>query len=348
MKAITFQGVEELAFEAVPDPELLQPGDAIVSVEVAGLCGSDLHPYFGRETGIDTGTVMGHEFVGVVEEVGSGVQDIRPGMRVVSPFTTSCGACAYCSRGLTARCLNGQLFGWVEDGAGLHGAQAERIRVPLADGTLVPVPNGLDTPVALLAGDILSTALFGAEIAGVSHGDAVVVIGCGPVGLLAVRAALRRGAGMVIALDRVPGRLALAERFGATPLNFETESVRGLVLERTGGLGADCAIEAAGGSQATRLAADLLRHGGRLGAVAVHTEEHLALSPGEIYDRNLRYAGGRCSARHFMPEALELARSDEALIRELISHDLPLSDGVEAYRHFGAREEGWSKVVLRP
>ena len=182
MKAITFQDIEALAYEDVPDAELVDPGDALVRVTAAGICGSDLHPYFGRERGLDVGTVMGHELLGEIVEVGSDVMAFAVGDRVVAPFTTNCGACYYCRIGLTARCERGQLFGWVENGSGLHGAQAELVRVPLADATLVEVPEGLDDAVALLAGDILSTATFGAELAGVEPGDLVAVVGCGPVG----------------------------------------------------------------------------------------------------------------------------------------------------------------------
>lgn len=349
MHAITFQDIEDLAFEEVPEPELREPRDALVEVTVAGLCGSDLHPYFGRERGLDRGTVMGHEFVGRVLETGPEVPGLARGDRVVAPFTTSCGTCFYCRSGLTARCPEGELFGWVQDGEGLHGAQAERVRVPLADASLVKVPDGLeDDALALLAGDILSTARFGAELAGVTMGDLVGVVGCGPVGLLTVRAALERGARTVVAVDRVPSRLAMAERFGAEAVNFEDADPTERVRELTEGRGADRVIEAAGSPEATRAAADMLRPGGWLAALGVHTEPHLALPPGEIYDRNLRYAGGRCPARHFMPGSLELAERDAGLLSELISHRLPLSRGVEAYRRFAAREEGWTKVVLLP
>lgn len=348
MKAITFQAVETLAFASVPDPEIIEETDAIVRVTAAGICGSDLHPYFGRERGLDVGTIMGHELLGEVVAKGSEVTDVSVGDRVVAPFTTSCGACFYCRSGLTARCVRGQLFGWVEGGVGLHGAQAELVRVPLADSTLVLVPEGLDDAVALLAGDILSTASFGADIAGVAHGDVVAVVGCGPVGLLAIRTALDRGARSVVAVDRIRSRLEVAERFGATAVSFRTDDPRAAVEKLTQGRGADAAIEAVGTAPATRLAAELLRPGGRLAALGVHTEPSLALSPGELYDRNLRYAAGRCPARAYMPDSLELAVRDADLIGTLISHRLPLAEGVEAYRRFAAREPGWNKVVLLP
>ncbi len=348
MIAITFQGVERLACETVPDPRILEPTDVVVRVRAAGICGSDLHPYFGRERGLDPGTVMGHEFIGEIVDAGADVRGFSVGDRVVAPFSTSCGTCFYCRRGLTARCERGQLFGWVQQGKGLQGAQAELVRVPLADGTLVAVPEGLDEAVALLAGDILSTAAFGADLAGVGPGDLVAVVGCGPVGLLAIRAALERGAREVVAVDRVASRLETARRFGATPVNLATEDPVALARERSEGRGADGAIEAVGSPEATRLAAEMLRLGGTLAAIGVHTEPHLALSPGEIYDRNLRYSAGRCSARHYMPASLAWAERDEALIGTLVSHRLPLTEGVEAYRRFAARDPGWIKVLLLP
>jgi threonine dehydrogenase-like Zn-dependent dehydrogenase len=290
---------------------------------------------------------MGHEFVGRVVEVGRGVRAFRRGDRVVAPFTTSCGACASCDIGLTSRCVRGQLFGWVENGRGLHGAQAELVRVPLADTTLVAVPDALgDDALALLAGDVLSTAMFAAELADVRAGDVVAVVGCGPVGLLAVRAALAREAREVFALDTVASRLALAERFGATPVQIGAADGITSVRERTGGRGVDRVIEAVGSPDATRSAADLLRPGGVLAAVGVHTEPHLALSPGEMYDRNLTYAAGRCPARRMLPAALDMAQRDASLLVEMISHRLPLSEGVDAYRRVATREEGWAKVVL--
>jgi len=338
MKALVFVGVERVALEDVPEPELLEAGDVVVEVDAAGLCGSDLHPYFGREVGLDPGTVLGHEFTGRVVAVGSEVESWSVGDRVVAPFTTSCGWCELCRLGLTARCAEGQLFGWIQGGVGLHGGQARRVRVPLADGTLVSVPKELDDDaLALLAGDILSTALFGVELAAVGPGDRVGVVGCGPVGLLAIRAAFRRGAEAVAAVDPVADRRALAERFGATV---------GAVPEVKGTM--DAVVEAVGTPEATRTAAGLLRPGGRLAAVGVHTERHLALSPGELYDRNLTYAAGRCPARRFLPEALAMAVDEAALLGALVSHRLPLTDGAEAYRRFGAREPGWHKVVFLP
>jgi alcohol dehydrogenase len=348
MRAITFLEVEQLELGDAAEPRIEQPRDVIVEVDVAGICGSDLHPYLGRERGLERGTIMGHEFVGRIVDVGSDVRAFAVGDRVVAPFTTSCGACWACNLGLTSRCEHGQLFGWIQDGRGLHGAQAEYVRVPLADTTLVAVPDALDDDaVALLAGDVCATALFAAEIAGVSAGDSVAIVGCGAVGLLAIRASLARGAAQVFACDVVASRLAAAERFGATPVRADADA-KSVLREATGGRGADAVIEAVGSPQATRLAADLARVGGRIGAVGVHTEPHLALSPGEIYDRNMTYAAGRCPARRLLPDALELAVREAAIMTLLVTHRLPLEAGVEAYGRLASREEGWGKVVLLP
>ncbi|MGB7489733.1 MAG: alcohol dehydrogenase catalytic domain-containing protein, partial [Thermoanaerobaculia bacterium] len=179
MRALTFQGIEQVRLRSIPDPLVSGDGDVIVRTGMTAICGSDLHVYHGREKGLDRGTVLGHEFMGEIIEVGSAVERFRIGDRVLSPFSTSCGSCFYCKSGLTARCEKGQLFGWREGGRGLHGAQAEFVRVPLADSTLVHAPEDLPPEVALLAGDVLSTGLFSAESADIGNGSVVGVVGCG-------------------------------------------------------------------------------------------------------------------------------------------------------------------------
>ncbi len=252
MRAITFQDVEQLALETVADPALEAPTDVILEIEVAGICGSDLHPYYGREVGLDVGTVMGHEYVGRVVEIGSEVDRLRVGDRAVGPFTTNCGECFYCRQGLTCRCERGELFGWVENGRGLHGAQAELMRVPLADATLVAVDETLDPKQVLLVGDILATGFFCAELGGVDSSSVVAVIGAGPVGLMAILGARELGARRIFALDRVPSRLAVAERFGATAVDIGGDGATEVLAEATGGRGADVVLEAVGSPGATR------------------------------------------------------------------------------------------------
>ncbi len=347
MKALTFEGVGRVRCATVPDPALEAPTDAIVRVRAAAVCGSDLHVYRGKETGLDPGTVMGHEFVGEVVEAGKGVRRFLPGDLVVSPFTTSCGACFYCRSGLTARCTAGQLFGWVEKGRGLQGVQAEYARVPLADSTLVRVPEGAPVEEALFAGDVLATGWFAAESAGAAPGAAVAVVGCGPVGLMAVIAARELGAERVFALDVLPERLALAERYGAEPVSIQEDAaVR--VRDATGGRGADAVLEAVGSPEATRLAFDLARPGATVAAVGVHTEPHLPFSPGEAYDKNLTYRAGRAPARRYMERLLPLIHSRKYDLGALISHRLSLEDAPRGYDLFDRRLESCTKVMLLP
>jgi len=347
MKALIFEDIRRIACAIVPDPSLLEPGDAIVRVKAAAICGSDLHVYRGLETGLDAGTVMGHEVAGEVVEAGPGVTRFRPGDLVVSPFTTSCGGCFYCRLGLTARCVRGQLLGWVQEGRGLHGVQAEYVRVPMADSTLVAVPEGTPPEEALFAGDILATGWFGAESAGAGPGKSVAVVGCGPVGLMAVISARELGAERIFAVDALPDRLALAARWGAEPVDFQAEDPVERIREETEGRGADSVVEAVGTPQASRLAFGLVRPGGTIAAVGVHVEPHLAFA-GEAYDKNLTYRAGRCPARAYMDRLLPLVQSRKYDLGTLISHRLRLDQGPDGYDLFDRRVPGCTKVVLLP
>jgi threonine dehydrogenase-like Zn-dependent dehydrogenase len=344
MRALTFEGTGEIGYSRVADPTIVDPHDAIVRVTVAGLCGSDLHVYRGRESGLDLGTVMGHELLGEVVAVGSAVRACRPGARVVSPFSTSCGDCFYCLHGLPARCQRGALLGWVSEGRGLAGAQAELVRIPLADSTLVAVPAELPAVEALLAGDVLATGWFAAENGGVGRGSTVAVIGCGAVGLMAVAASSALGAARVLACDGVEGRRTLAATFGGESVDLG--AVNAAVTAATEGRGVDVVIEAVGSPEATRLAYDLVRLGGTISAVGVHTEPTLAVSPGALYDKNLTYRAGRCPARALLPRLLEVAASRRIPLAALISHRLSLAEGPAAYAAFERREPGWTKVVF--
>lgn len=345
MKAVTFQEPYVLKYGEVADPVVREPGDVVVRVAVAAVCGSDLHVYRGHETGLDVGTVMGHEFVGEVVERGSAASGLEIGSLVVSPFTTSCGDCFYCRRELTARCTQGALFGWVEGGVGLHGAQAELVRVPLAASTLGRVPDGLDAESALLAGDVLATGFYCAESGGVESGSVVAVLGCGPVGIMAIVGARELGADVIYAIDGVAERLELAREFGAVPVNLSDEPVATLI-DATEGRGVDVVLEAVGSPQASRLALDLVRPGGTIAAVGVHTEEHFAFSPVEAYDKNLTYRAGRCPVRPRLERMLDLIASGRYDFGKIISHRMPLSEGVRAYEIFDQKLDGCTKVVL--
>lgn len=348
MKAISFHAPFELRTETVPEPRLLAPTDVLLRVDLAAICGSDLHVYRGVERGLDRGTVMGHEFLGTVVERGAAVQRFAPGARAVSPFSTSCGACFFCRRGLTSRCEQSQLFGWVQEGRGLHGGQAEYVRVPLADATLVPLPAGVPDEQALLAGDVLSTGFHGAESGGVQAGDVVVVLGCGPVGLCALLGARELGARIVLAVDSVAERLELAARLGGTPVRLGAEDVAARVRSASDGRGADVVLEVVGSPQASQLAWELVRMGGTISAPGVHNEAHFAFSPGQVYDKNLTYRAGRAPARAYMERVLAKLATRALDVSGLFSHRLSLAEGPRGYEIFDQKRERCTKVLLVP
>jgi threonine dehydrogenase-like Zn-dependent dehydrogenase len=347
MKAVTFQAVFELSCEEVPEPELEAPTDVLLRVDLAAICGSDLHVYRGVERGLDRGTRMGHEFLGTVTAAGPAVKRFRPGARAVSPFSTSCGTCYACRSGLTSRCAESQLFGWVQGGRGLHGGQAEYVRVPLADSTLVALPPGVPEEQALLAGDVLSTGFHAADSGEVRPGDVVAVLGCGPVGLCALLGARERGAREVLAVDGVAERLELAARFGATPVALGPETLA-RVRAASEGRGADVVLEAVGHPSASRLAYELVRVGGTIAAPGVHNEPHLAFSPGEIYDKNLTYRAGRAPARAYMERILGLLGAKTLDLGPLFSHRIELFEAPRGYQIFDQKRERCTKVLLVP
>ena len=347
MKALTFRGIETIKYETVSDPRILDPSDVIVKVEQTAVCGSDLHIYHGRESGLDEGTVMGHEFTGEIVDKGKGVRNLNKGDKVASPFTTNCGQCYFCDIGLTARCINGQLFGWVEEGMGLHGAQAELVRVPYADSTLVQIPESLDHRHALLAGDILSTGYFCAENAEIRPGGLYVVIGCGPVGLLTIMSAFEQGAQHIVAIDNVYGRLEMANRLGAVACHLNENPVL-YILEKTHGIGAEAVMEAVGSPGAQDLAIKLVRPGGIISTVGVHTSYDFSFSPADAYNLNLTFKTGRCPARYYMDIVMPKLMDWKWDLDILFSHEMELKDGPRAYEIFDKKEENALKILLKP
>jgi len=348
MQALTFAGVETIVYQKVPEPQILEPTDAIVQISLSGICGSDLHVYHGRETGLDQGTVMGHEFVGTIIETGNAVKNFYKGSRVLSPFTTSCGECFYCRIGLTCRCEKGNLFGWVQGGHGLHGAQAQYIRVPMADTTLVSLSNDLSEEKALLLGDIFSTGYFCAENADVNNKGTYVVIGCGPVGLMTILAAKDLGAENLFAIDLAKERLQMAKEFGATSLDPSEVNLRSAILDATNGRGADAIMEVVGSPEALRVAMDLLRPGGTISSVGVHTTKNFAFSPGEAYDKNLVYKIGRCPARYYAERLLREQVIQRYPAEKIITHHFELNNGARAYEVFDKKLDNCIKAVLHP
>ena len=348
MKALTFNGLQNISYESIADPELLSADDAIVRVTQCAICGSDLHVFFGREQGIDHHTAMGHEFSGEIVEVGRNVKTLKKGDLVMSPFTTSCGKCFYCVRGLTCRCVNSQLFGWMEQGQGLHGGQSEYVRVPMADGTLVKIPEGVTTDEALMMGDILSTGFYCSKQANIKAHETHVVIGCGPVGLMAVIGAKHYGSDKLFAIDTIPERLAMAKKFGATTIDASKEDATEKIKEATEGRGADAVMEAVGSTGAGKLAYDLLRPGGIISVVGVCNDQNLSFSPVQAYNKNITYTVGRCPARAMMDELTPFVQKKKVDFTSIITHRMSLKDGATGYDIFANKKEGCLKVILEP
>jgi alcohol dehydrogenase len=345
MHGVCFGAPGVVAWQEVPGPRIDHPTDAIVAVEVAGLCGSDLHPFFGREMGLDAGTVMGHEFVGRVVEVGADVRSVAPGDRVYAPFSTSCGQCAACLTGLTSRCERGQLFGWRSGGLGLHGGQAERVRVPLADGTLKPVPEGLSAEAALLLGDNFSTACFCADLADIDPDGVTVIIGSGSVGLLGIIAAKMAGARRIVAVDPVLERRTRAADLGAVAVAPGADVIAA-IASLGGSRGADSVMEFVGLPAAQRLAWEVLRPGGVMAVIGCHSAPSFAFSPAEAYDKNLTYRTGRCPARHYMDRLTDRVVSELPHIAHVVTHRFDPADCVRAYDVFAHQRDGCVKAVF--
>lgn len=255
MKAVVFHGVGDIRLEDVSEPSIQDPNDAIVRLTASAICGTDLHMVRGTMPGMKKGTILGHEGVGVVDEVGKDVRNFRPGDRVIIPSTIACGYCSYCRDGYFAQCDNANpngsdqgtaFFGGPKTSGPFNGMQAEKVRVPFAHVGLVKIPEGVSDSQAILLSDIFPTGYFGADLADIKEGKIVVVFGCGPVGLFAIMSAQLMGASRVIAVDHLSDRLEKAQELGAEVVNFEEEDPVQAIKRLTGGIGADRVIDAVG------------------------------------------------------------------------------------------------------
>lgn len=346
MRAVVFRGVGRVEVAEVSEPEIAEPDDAIVRVALAAICGSDLHFLHGKAP-IEPGETIGHEAVGIVETVGPEVRAVRPGDRVVVAFVIACGSCWFCERGQTQLCEDFRNLGAGTFGGGLAGAQAERVLVPHADVNLKHVPDGVEDERAIFVGDVLTTAVYGAGIAGIRAGDAVAVVGAGPVGYLVAQAARELGAGRVLVLDRVAARLALAEAAGAEAVDVSARHPQTAVDEATDGRGADVAIEAVGHPEAFETAVDVARRGGRVVVLGMYAGESASIQLGVYWARalSIRFAG--ISPVHaWWDRAMAGVEAGGFDPLPLVSHRLPLERAAEGYALFDAREA--TKVVLRP
>jgi threonine dehydrogenase-like Zn-dependent dehydrogenase len=255
MKAVVFHGVGDIRLDDMPEPKILQPTDAIVRLTASAICGTDLHMIRGTLSGMIPGTILGHEGVGIVEEIGPNVRNLRVGDRVVIPSTISCGYCSYCRAGYQSQCDNANpngaaagtsFYGGPKETGPFNGLQAEFARIPFANADLVKLPDAIDDDRAILLSDIFPTAYFGAEMAEIKPGDTVAVFGCGPVGQFAIASAFLMGAGRVLAIDTIASRLEMAQMQGAEIIDFNQEDPIEVIKSLTGGIGVDRAIDAVG------------------------------------------------------------------------------------------------------
>lgn len=344
MKAVVYRGEQDVRVEEVAEPEVTDPGDVIVKVRKAAICGSDLHFYNGRLPGMFEGTVVGHEFVGTVAAAGSAVTHFAEGDEVVGSFQIACGACAACRAGHYNHCDDLMVLGYGIFVGDLAGAQAEYVRVPHADVNLIHVPSGITPEQAMFAGDILTTAWYAAGIAPVNPGDDVVVVGAGPVGQFAAMAARVMGAERVVSIDLVPERLKLAESLGSLPINSRERNPSVGVEETLGGM-ADVVIETVGLPAALQTSIECVRAGGTISVIGVHTELEHPLPLATLFTRNitLRF-GGTCNVQGWWEQALDAIVAGKADPTVIVSHRMALDEAPEGYRLFEAKEA--MKVVL--
>ena len=345
MKALTFQGIDRVKIIDVPKPAIRDPDDALVKVTLGAICGSDLHLLHGL-TPMNQGEVLGHEFVGVVEEIGQEVKRFKTGDRVVSSFFTSCGHCAYCRKGWFNQCVTKATFGHGEFLGGLGGGQAEYVVVPRADHTMEPIPAAMSDEQAIFVGDILATGFFAAERAEIKPGDAVAVIGAGPVGLMATMCAQLFGPARTFVVDMVESRLETAQDLGGIPINANEVHPVEAIERETQGIGVDSSIECVGLMSAVDTAFRVVRGGGTISMVGVPNAVIGDFPYMRMWLKSLTFRAGWCNVQAYMRPLLDLIAAGRLKPDAIISHRMKLEEGEEAYRMFNSREA--TKIVLTP
>jgi threonine dehydrogenase-like Zn-dependent dehydrogenase len=388
VRALCWNGINNLAVETVPDPKIVNPHDAILKVSASTTCGSDLHFIDGYIPTMSAGDVIGHEFMGVIVDAGPAVERVSVGQRVVVPSFICCGQCTYCRSGLWSLCDNTNphpdlqmpefgaatagIYGYTQAFGGYAGSHAEYVRVPFADNDCFPVPEGVSDVQAVFCSDAAPTGFMGADFCGLNGGETVAVWGCGGVGLMAQRSAALLGAGRVIAIDRLPERLRLAERFGAETIDYSvTESVVETLLEMTGGRGPDACIEAVGmeahGSgvdyaydrvkqalrletdrgQALRQAVVACRKGGTLAVLGVYGVID-KFPMGVIMNKGLTIRTAQQHGQRYVPRLLEYVGRGDLDTAALATHQLPLAESVHGYDIFKKKQDGCIRAVFTP
>jgi glutathione-independent formaldehyde dehydrogenase len=377
MKALVYDGPREVSVSEVPDAKIERPTDVLIKITSTNICGSDLHIYEGRAP-LEKGMAIGHENTGEVIEVGDGVTKVKVGDMVSVPFNIGCGFCRNCERGFTGFCLTvnpgmaGGAYGYPEMG-GYQGGQAELLRVPFGDFNCLRLPEDArekEADYAMLA-DIWPTGWHGTELAEVQPGDSVVVFGGGPVGLMAALSAQVKGAEQVMLVDRHPDRLRLAEEIGVIPIDDSKAPAVDQVMEQTDGEGAARGVEAVGwqahdpqGHEVPNSTLNDLvgcvRATGRIGLIGVFVPEDpespdelmeegkIVFDIGTFFQKGLGIACGQANVKQYNRQLRDLIHIGKAKPSWIVSQHLSLDEAPEGYRHFDAREEGWTKVILHP
>jgi threonine dehydrogenase-like Zn-dependent dehydrogenase len=388
MKALRWYGTEDVRVEQAPDPEIVNPRDAIVRVTTTAICGSDLHMYDGYIPTMQKGDILGHEFMGEIVALGNEVANLRIGDRVAIPFTIACGNCFFCQSDLWSLCDNSNPNAWMAEAAyghspaglfgyshmmgGYSGGQAEYVRVPFADVGALKIPDGLADEQVLFLTDIFPTGYQAAEQAEIKPGQVVAVWGCGPVGQFTIRSAFMLGADRVIAIDRVSERLQMAETGGAETLNYEEGDVIGRLKELTGGRGPDACIDAVGLEAhgagvlglydqlkqairaetdrpiALREAIQACRKGGIVSIPGVYGGLLDKVNFGAAFNKGLTFKMGQTHMHRYMRPLLQRIERGEIDPSFVITHRLRLDEAPEAYRTFRDKQDGCIKVVLKP
>jgi len=382
MKAVTYQGHKNMEVREVNDPTIEESTDAIIKITASGICGSDLHLYHQGDLFMDPGFVIGHEPMGIVEEVGKDVKTLKKGDRVVIPFNIGCGDCFYCDNHMESQCDNsnqspanwqmdnGGLFGF----GGMHGnhwgGQAEYLRVPFADFSSFKVPDSdLKDEQVLFLSDVVPTAYWSVEHAGVKSGDTVIVLGCGPIGLMALKFAKLKGAERVIAIDNVEHRLNHAKKFnGAETYNFSKEDNIGKLLRETTRGGADVVIDCVGmdgqvvqddleisSNSAQRgnispiiTAAESVRKFGTIQLTGIYGSPADNFPLDLIFNRDIQVKSGQAPVIHQMPKLYEMIKNEVFDPTEIITHTMPLEEASQAYDIFDQKKDNNIKVILKP
>jgi threonine dehydrogenase-like Zn-dependent dehydrogenase len=378
MRALTYDGPFRVSVRNKPDPRIEHPQDAILRVTAAAICGSDLHLLHGLIPDTRIGSTFGHEFTGVVEDVGPDCTGLAPGDRVMVPFNIFCGGCYYCQRGLTSCCESTNpasdvacgVYGYSHTTGGYDGGQAQYVRVPFADVDAERIPDDMDDLSVLPLTDALPTGYQAAEMCNLKGGETVVVFGAGPVGLFAMRSAWLLGAGRVIAVDEVEDRLEFARRWAAVEtLNFRDVDLVTTIKGMTGDRGADCSIDAvgceasgsafqraigiygkleAGSAHALNWCFHVTRKGGTVSVVGVYGPPFNLVDFGTAMNKAQTIRTGQCSVKRYMPHLLEHVRAGRIDTKPLFTHRFPLERAPEAYQLFARKRDGCVKVALFP